>query len=282
MQKLGQHFLKNQKVSLKIIDALALGIGDTIFEIGPGHGELTELLKKSATVISANDKKNRGIKIICIEKDEDLCELLKKHFDGDEQIEITSGDALKLLPRLVSKYQNTDDEYKLVGNIPYYITGHLFRVISELKNKPGKCVFMVQREVAERITAQPPKMNRLAASVQFWAEPKIIVNVPKTDFRPAPKVDSAVLLFERKNDSELCNTNDYYATVRAIFGQPRKTVLNNIYTDRTETEKSKNPVRKKGDLISALENIGVNPESRPQNLSIDDIKNISAAFFKNR
>ena len=282
MQKLGQHFLKNQKVSLKIIDALALGAGDIIFEIGPGHGELTELLKKSAIVISANDRKNRRVKIICIEKDEDLCELLKKHFDGDEQIKIVSGDALKLLPLLISKYQTTGTpEYKLVGNIPYYITGHLFRIVGELKNKPKRCVLMVQQEVAERIMAQPPKMNRLAASVQFWAEPKIITNVPKSDFRPAPKVDSAVILFELKNDFDYRDADDYYAAVRAIFGQPRKTVLNNLFTDISNSKKSGIFIYKKDDLISALKKIGVNPESRPQNLSINDIKNVSAAFFKN-
>lgn len=282
MQKLGQHFLKNKSISLKIIDELSLSADDIIFETGPGHGELTELLKKSATAISAADKKNRGIKIISIEKDEILYVSLKEQFRDDGQIEIVSGDALKLLPLLISKNHDIETrKYKLVGNIPYYITGHLLRIISELKNKPEICVFMLQREVAERITVQPPKMNRLSASVQFWAEPKIIINVPKTDFRPAPKVDSAVLTLKLKDNFSHRDADDYYAAVRAIFSQPRKTVLNNIFTDISNSKESKVYIYKKDDLISALKKIGVNPESRPQNLSVEDIKNISEVFFKN-
>lgn len=289
MQKLGQHFLKNKNVAAKIIDALALRAGDIVFEIGPGHGELTNELKMKsekrhsyvvpakAGIYALRNQKNE-FRIIAIEKDENLCELLKKRFRDDKEIEIVCGDALMQLPLLVSKYENVGiSKYKIVGNIPYYITGHLLRVISELHNKPERTIFMIQKEVAERIVAQPPKMNRLAASVQFWAEPKIIMAVPKNDFHPAPKVDSAVILLSRKDDSAPCNARGYYAAVRAIFSQPRKTILNNVLNG-VNIKKSKK--HKRAMIASALENIGISPECRPQNLSVENIKAVANVFFK--
>lgn len=261
MQKLGQHFLKNKSIISKIIDTLALQPGDIVFEIGPGRGELTKELeveseKRHSYVVPAQagihalKKQKNGLKIISVEKDEDLCESLKKQFENDPHIEIVCGDALKLLPPLISKLCDVKNlKYKLVGNIPYYITGHLLRIVSELKNKPGRSVFMVQKEVAERIVAQPPKMNRLAASVQFWAETKIIANVPKHDFSPAPKVDSAVVLLEQKTGSAPIGANDYYAAVRILFGQPRKTILNNVL--------QKCDVGRRTFISAALKKIGI-------------------------
>jgi 16S rRNA (adenine1518-N6/adenine1519-N6)-dimethyltransferase len=327
MQKLGQHFLKNKNVAAKIIDALALQAGDIVFEIGPGHGELTKELKKSAEGESPSGEKNKEIKIISIEKDENLCGLLKKQFKDGGKIEIICGDALVLLPTLISKYRNIPprrgdvrpkggetSKYKLVGNIPYYITGRLLRVISELNNKPERFVCMVQKEVALRITGRPAfgatdlpahksgcrnqerigeafrkagnerrsarkmggGMNRLAASVQFWAEPKIIADVPRNDFRPVPKVDSAVILLLQKEGPMPCNARGYYAAVRALFGQPRKTVLNNI-CEGIDIKKGKG--QKKETVAAALENSGVNPECRPQNLSIPNIAAVAKIFF---
>jgi len=278
MQRLGQHFLKNKNVAVKISDTLALRVGDTIFEIGPGHGELTEQLKLSTGGGSAMGGKIKNMKIVSIEKDGGLCGVLKKRFKGDEEIEIICGDALTQLPLLIQKYQNIKtSKYKLVGNIPYYITGHLLRIISELKNKPERAVFMVQKEVAERIVAQPPKMNRLAASVQFWAEPKIIATVLRNDFRPAPDVDSAIIFLFKKDAPAPCNTDDYYAAVRVIFSQPRKTVLNNILNG-IDMKKGGNHAKEK--IVAILENIGIDPKYRPQNLSVQNIMAITKAFFE--
>lgn len=273
MQKLGQHFLKNKKVVREIIDALALRSGDIVFEIGPGHGELTEELKTSA--LSHGQKKEK-IKIIAIEKDKDLCGSLEKQFENDGSMEIVCGDALELLPQLVSKLENK--KYNLAGNIPYYITGHLLRIISELKNKPERAVFMIQKEVAERIIAQPPAMNRLAASVQFWAEPKIMANVSKYDFRPVPKVDSAVILLAQKENLPPCDADAYYAAMRIVFSQPRKTILNNIF-DGVGEGKSGNGGKE--DVAKKLGNLGIDPLSRPQNLAVENIMAIAKMFSGN-
>lgn len=275
MQRLGQHFLKNKKVVAEIINAIALRAGAVVFEIGPGHGELTkELVIENEKTKNERDKS----KIITIEKDEELCGALKKRFEDNAHMEIVCGDALKLLPLLVQKLKTSEKTaYLLAGNIPYYITGHLLRIISELENKPERCVLMIQKEVAERVAAQPPSMNRLAASVQFWAEPKIIATVPKDDFHPAPKVDSSVIALARKNDPLPCDAGHYYVAVRALFSQPRKTVLNNICASITA---EKREGTKKETVAVTLAAIGIDPLSRPQNLSVKYIADIAEKFFK--
>jgi 16S rRNA (adenine1518-N6/adenine1519-N6)-dimethyltransferase len=263
MPRLGQHFLKNRSVIKKIVDALELYADDFVVEIGPGHGELTAAIAGRTRV-----------KIVAIEKDARLAGLLREMFlkksaaNGSE-VEILEGDALEVLPKLAPG--------KIAGNIPYYITGKLLRTMSELERKPERSVLMVQREVAERLCAAPPHMNRLAASVQFWADAKIVANVPKEDFSPAPDVDSAVVLLETKRGHAAGETSGlqserYYRAVRAIFSQPRKTILNNVVAGSAEKHG-------KGDVGATIKKFGLDPGARPQNLTIRDIENIAEAFF---
>jgi 16S rRNA (adenine1518-N6/adenine1519-N6)-dimethyltransferase len=253
MPKLGQHFLKNQSALRLIVESLALKPHDTVVEIGPGHGELTGNIKE--LVPSA--------RIIAIEKDSNLIKKLQEKFKDDKNIEIIEGDALQF-SSLVSNLQSPIP-FKITGNIPYYITGHLLRIISELDPKPECCVFTIQKEVAERIVEQPPRMNRLAASVQFWAEPKILKILPATDFKPAPKVDSAIIELVTRHGQPLVVSEKYYAAVRTIFTQPRKTVLNNLAGRKIN----------KGEIIEILKKIGIKSNARPQDLSIKNIEAIS-------
>lgn len=256
MIKLGQHFLKNKAKLRKIVDTLELKEGDAVIEIGPGHGELT-----SEIILKFKSLNIEKYKIIAIEKDKELVKNLKEKFIQDKNIEISEGDALKILP---FKIQN----YKIVGNIPYYITGYLFRILSELEKKPFLIVLLIQKEVAERICAKPSKMNLLAASVQFWAEPKIIGNVGKKDFRPQPKVDSTIIKLSIKNQESIINNERYYRFIKILFKQPRKTILNNL----------RPIINNQRFLIEKLEEIGVNPQARPQNLSIEQIIKLSTLF----
>lgn len=259
----GQHFLVNQSALKKIAEALDAGKNDVVIEIGAGHGELTEGIIK---LLSYYDIKK--FKIIAIEKDENLAAFLKEKFSENKNIEIVEGDVLKILPKLFNNLitNNPITKIKLVGNIPYYITGKLLRLISELENKPERAVFMLQKEVAERLAEKPPQMNRLAASVQFWAKPEIIENVSRNDFEPAPEVDSAVVaLTQIHADGTQMDADKYYQAVRMLFQQPRKTILNNI---------AKGTEVKKETLAKKLFEIGINPTERPQNLSIGDIINI--------
>jgi 16S rRNA (adenine1518-N6/adenine1519-N6)-dimethyltransferase len=253
---LGQHFLKNEAVLKNIIDALQPTAGDKIVEIGPGNGELTAPLAERCA--------NIGCEILAIEKDAALADGLIQRKKWSN-VRIVKGDALALLTELPETQKN---KYKIVGNIPYYLTGHLLRVISELGNRPERCVLMVQKEVAERIIARPPKMNRLAASVQFWAIPEIAEVVSRDNFIPKPKVDSAIVVFNAKSEKIPVEAEHYYATVRALFAQPRKTILNNLsaaYGEQKEKDK----------ISRGLQNIGVNPGARPQDLSIQSIMGIT-------
>ena len=221
--------MKNISKIKKIVKSLELSPNDTVFEIGPGHGELTKELR-----LGIKDLKK--VQIIAIEKDKKLADDLRLKINdlGLTNIQIINGDALQKLPPLIVKLPNYRmTNYKIVGNIPYYITGRLLRILGDLKKKPKTIVLTVQKEVAERITAKPPQMNLLAASVQFWAKPEIIDFISKNDFEPAPEVDSAVIKLATDNPKEghKTETKNYYKLIRALFKQPRKTILNNITAD---------------------------------------------------
>ncbi|OGM91464.1 ribosomal RNA small subunit methyltransferase A [Candidatus Wolfebacteria bacterium RIFCSPLOWO2_01_FULL_45_19] len=265
MKRLGQHFLINKEKIKKIIQSLELKNGETIIEIGPGHGELTrELLAISFKLL---EEDGRGMKIIAIEKDKALTERLNKTFADHKNVETVLGDALKVIPKIIKNYKLQAKSYKLVGNIPYYITGYLLRIISELARKPKLCVFTVQKEVAERICAQPPKMNLLAASVQFWAKPEIIDFISKKYFKPAPKVDSAIIKLTIHPKPYTPNQEHYYKLIKILFKQPRKTLINNLSGGYRQMSKEK--------LIELIKKTGLEPNLRPQNLNLEKILGIS-------
>ena len=277
MRKLGQHFLKNKKVAAAIADAVAPRTGDDVIEIGPGHGELTALLAERCNAVDAP--------LTVIERDPRLIEGLRSRFsnasdkkDGpdasDVAVSVIEGDALTVLPTLMEERRNA--KFLLAGNLPYYITGYLLRIIGEMPSPPERCVFMVQREVAERIIAAPPHMNRLAASVQFWATPSIILGVPRADFSPPPKVESAVLLLtahppKSKKENGAASKDAYYRAVRALFAQPRKTIINNIAASLPPTTKEA--------LSERLASLTLAPNARPQDLSIEGIAALAKTFF---
>ena len=259
MKSFGQHFLKNQLAIKKIIAALDLQEKDTVVEIGPGHGELTSELIK------------HPIEIIAIEKDQRLAKELELRIRNQElwksRAKIINDDVLKVLKSPDSKFLIHNS--KIVGNIPYYITGYLLRILSELENKPSLTVLTVQKEVAERIVAKPPEMNRLAAITQFWAETKILAILPAKDFDPPPEVDSAVIVLKTRSSSSISDRElmrKYYKTVKILFQQPRKTVLNNL-TAGLKILKDK--------ALEKMRSLGLTGEERPQNLGIDQIKKLS-------
>lgn len=261
---LGQNFLTDKNKIREIVAALEPKGGDTVIEIGPGHGELTtELLASSFEFLEKNRQGTaRGIRLIAIEKDPDLVPGLMPLANQHKNLEIMVGDALKILPGIAKSYKLKAKNYKIVGNIPYYITGFLLRVLGELEPKPKKIVLTIQKEVAERIIARPPEMNLLAASVQFWAEAKISGIISKKDFIPQPKVDSAILTLTPKKMS--VNQENYYSLIRSLFKQPRKTTSNNLLSVFKSREK----------IESELKKIGAKSDDRPQNLSVSQIERL--------
>lgn len=256
---LGQNFLIDKKVLQKIIDASNIGERDTILEIGPGIGTLTSELAKYAR------------KIIAVEKDKKMLEILSETLACHKNIEIINADILKFNSL---KFNN----YKIVANIPYYLTSPLIRKFLESENPPSEMVLMLQREVAQRICAKPPKMNLLAVSVQFYAEPKIISYVSKNCFWPTPKIDSAIIkisnikIQESKLDSE-----KFFKIVKTGFSHPRKQLVNNL-----ATLKLQNDVKlSKENVFKWLLDNNLKPSQRPETLSISDWLKLVNNFEKN-
>jgi 16S rRNA (adenine1518-N6/adenine1519-N6)-dimethyltransferase len=253
MRYLGQHFLKNKKYLKLIAKSLEIKSGDLILEIGPGHGELTlEILKLLPP----------QAKLIAIEKDSRLFDILEKKFKNYKNLKIIKGDALKLINKLLLNQK----KFKIAGNIPYYITGKLLRIISELKTKPEICVFTLQKEVGERILSTPPLTNKLSAITLAWAYGKIIKNIPAKEFLPPPKVDSVIIVLNKLLKPVI--SLKYAKMVNFLFKHPRKTILNNLLKS----------IKNKPLILDILSKLNINPKERPQNLSVDQILKLSLEF----
>lgn len=214
LKNLGQNFLIDRQVAKKIIEAADLSPSDNVLEIGPGFGTLTSMLAPKIK------------KIIAIEKDPKMSEVLRETLKDFNNIEIIQADILKLDPKtyLLSPY-------KIVANLPYYITSPLIRKFLEsIELSPTLITLMIQKEVAQRICAKPPNMSILAISVQFYAEAKIISYVSKKSFWPQPKVDSAIIKIKPqvKTNKKEINNDLFFKVVRAGFSQPRKQLINNL------------------------------------------------------
>ena len=260
-KKLGQVFLKDKEVIQKIIQTAEIESKDRILEIGPGKGILTHGLLKT------------GAEIIAVEKDLELVKFLKDLFKNKQNLKIIHADIRDFLRNTECRMLNT--KYKVIGNIPYYLTSHLLRLLLENPIKPSSIVLMIQKEVAERIIVQPPKMNLLSASVQFYAKPEIICHVDKTAFYPKPKVDSAVIKIIPVNTKENINEGQakiFFTVIRAGFKQPRKLLINNL---------SKNLKIAKDYLQKIFLQLNMPLNTRAQNLSIKEWISLSSLLIKN-
>ena len=234
-KSLGQNWLKDVKVLEKIIQASQLNKNDNILEIGPGKGVLTERLRACAG------------RIIMVEKDRYLAESNARNFQlpllnfqsisdnlsykFKNKSGVISGDVLKInLPELIKG--NNFENYKVVANIPYYITGKLIKLLLETEYSPEVMILLVQKEVAERICAQKGKMNILAVAVQYFGKAEIIDYVSRKSFEPVPRVDSAIIrikLFHKtKRKNLLKGRKEFFSLVKIGFASKRKTLVNNL------------------------------------------------------
>lgn len=214
---LGQNFLKNRKILEEIVRAGEVSKNDIVLEVGPGHGELTELLSKFAR------------KVIAVEKDRDLVPLLENRFSGNKKVQIIHGDILKIHN---SEFLIPNSSYKIIANIPYYITSRFLRNVLASKIKPQLVVLMVQYEVAKRISARPPDMSLLALSAQAYGKVEFVRKVSRGNFSPAPKVDSAVIKiseisnnFFRRNKIQ---EKKFFEILRRAFQQKRKMLRHSL------------------------------------------------------
>lgn len=250
-KKLGQNFLINKGILEKIVKTADLSKKDNVLEIGPGLGILTMELAKKAK------------KVLAVEKDLKMIEALKEILKDSKNIELLQGDGLKInLPKW--------KHYKLVANIPYYLTSPLIRHFLEAEHPPEEIVLLIQKEVAQRICAQKTgnkiKMSLLSVAVQFYATPQIIAYVSKNSFWPAPKVDSAIIKITplKKNVSREFQ-QDFFRVVKVGFSNPRKQLANNL-SNVFKIEKEK--------IKEILKQLNLNSETRAESLSVEEWKEI--------
>jgi len=214
-RKFGQNFLVDRAVIRKVIEAADPKKTDSILEIGPGLGALTQELAQKAK------------KVVAVEKDRNMVKILRETLKGFDNVEVVQEDILKLD---LSKFWGglTSPNYKVVGNLPFYLTAPAIRKFLETKEaKPLSLTLVVQKEVGQRICAKPPRMNLLAVSVQVYAKPKIISYVSKKSFWPEPDVDAAIIKITPDGYS-VGDRNLFFKIVRAGFSQPRKQLINNL------------------------------------------------------
>ena len=277
---LGQNFLIDENILKKIIKSADIKPNDIILEVGPGIGNLTRELAKKVhphtkrdDMVGENTNKSgsrSGVgagKVISVEKDKKMIEILKETLKDYKNIEVINADILKLNPQ-----HYTLNPYKVVANIPYYLTSPLIRKFLEEKNPPQEMVLMLQKEVAQRICSKPPDMNLLAVSVQFYAEPKIISYVSKNCFWPAPKIDSAIIKIIPKIKKQIKN-DLFFKVVKAGFSQPRKQLVNNL---------SKTLKLTKEQTIALLIKNNIKPNQRAETLSIEDWIKLTNSFLSTK
>lgn len=263
---LGQHFLTSQKALSDIVDAGDIHAADLVLEIGPGKGALTQKLVYLAD------------KVIAIEKDVELIPLLQEKFQEaiqKERLDILQRDILKFDPEILRFYEKP---YKLIANIPYYITGAIIEQFLSASYQPSDMVLLIQKEVADRIVARDGKpfgkaqgkQSVLSIAVSVYGKPKIISKVPAGAFNPPPKVDSAVILIKDISREFFKDLDEklFFNVLKACFGKKRKQLLGSL----------KDIV---GDRIKAaqiLQQANVPENARPETLSKEDWKRIVRAI----
>jgi 16S rRNA (adenine1518-N6/adenine1519-N6)-dimethyltransferase len=246
-RRLGQHFLFDPSILGRIVDAAGLSTEDTAVEIGPGPGALTRLLAE------------RAKKVVAIELDEELFRRLRIELAGYMNIELIKGDALKFPFHTLGRF-------KVVSNIPYYITTPIIFTLLDAGRNLETMTLTIQKEVAERIVAAPGGKDYgvLSIMVQYCASPELKFIIPKEAFRPAPRVDSAVVHIEmlhgprvRVKDEEM-----FYRVVRTAFSQRRKTLANSLKSFGQNVK----------DILARC---GIDPQRRPETLSLAEFARLA-------
>lgn len=257
-KSLGQNFLINDKVVFDTIKAANLDFKDTIVEIGPGFGVLTEELVKKFK------------KVIVIEYDKAAIEYIKNKFGN--QIELIEGDVLNISNQEI--FDKAGGEYHIIANIPYSITSPILQKFTESEPKPESLTLMIQKEVAQRVTAKVGDMSILAVAVQFYGNPQYLFTVPKTDFWPSPAVDSAVIrfvpddIYQKKLKVTL---KDFFRVVKFGFAARRKKLVNTLAAGLHLEPKDISPI---------ITSFDINPMARAQELSLDQWVALANMIYK--
>ena len=255
-KSLGQHFLTDPRIANRIVAAAEPTPGDTIVEIGPGTGVLTRRLAGQAG------------RVVAVELDQRLAAELPGRLEHPDNLTVHHGDARHLA---VADLPGVGTEYKVVANLPYYAAAPIVRRLLEAECPPSVMVVMVQREVAEAMTAKPGAMTLLSVATQFYAEPSVVVQVPARAFRPPPKVSSTVvkLAVRATPAATVVDRERFFALVRAGFAAPRKQLRNSLMQGTGAD----------GDTVSgALAEAGIDGQRRPAMLTIGEWGMLDAAW----
>lgn len=263
-KRLGQHFLINESVVERILSAAELDRADIAVEIGPGMGILTKELAR------------RTAKVIAVELDIKLVSVLNKKLASFPNVEIVHADILKITPEELLKGKigtpvSSGQTYKVVANLPYYITSPILWHFLRAKLKPSLMVIMVQKEVGEAIAAMPGKMTHLSIGVQFYSKPTIITYVLAKDFRPPPKVDSVVLRLDVYSEPpvEVSDVQGFFDMVHCGFSSRRKQLRNSLAHGLAISPDQ---------VCRLLEGIGIDATRRAETLSLEEWRKLSKAF----
>lgn len=261
----GQNFLTDTNILQKIVDTAEINKNVNVIEIGPGIGALTEFLAENATEVMA------------FEIDERLVPILEDTLRDHDNVKVINEDVLKAdLQTRVKEFENPDLPIKVVANLPYYITTPILMHLIESKIPFAEFVVMMQKEVADRISAEPntKAYGSLSIAVQYYMTTKVAFVVPRTVFVPAPNVDSAILKMTRRKQPlvEVKDEDFFFRVSKASFVHRRKTLWNNLTSHFGKSEEVKNK------LEQALENAAIKPSIRGEALSISDFARLSDAL----
>jgi len=289
LKKFGQNFLINKNILEKIVESSQLKKDDIVLEIGPGLGVLTKELAETCE------------KVIAIEKDKRMIDILKQNLFGFNNVEIIEADVLDALQARHHQQDPSEDpsqdpfedpsrnssedplrdpsslkrtglfdaeQYKIVSNLPYNIALPIIRKFIETENPPEEMILMLQKEVAEKLCSSKGSLPKIA--VEFYAKTELLFNVPKTAFYPEPKVDGAVIKIT-KIQQNLPNVDEklFFKILKIGFSYPRKTILNNL-----------SKLKEKKDAEIWLKKSCIEPKKRPENLLLDDWVKLCNGFQK--
>lgn len=251
-KSLGQHWLKDPEILAEIAEAAEIEGDDVVLEIGPGLGTLTSRLLA------------RAGRVVAVEFDADLARKLPGQFPG-KNLEVINQDILQFDLRQLPA------GYKVVANVPYYITSKIVEKLMIAENKPSLAVLLVQKEVAQRIAAEPGQMSILAISAQIFAEAELDIEVPRQFFTPPPKVDSQVVVLKTRQQPLVAKDDEkaFFRLVKAGFSAKRKKLRSSL---------SAGLALSKLEAEQLLKKAGINPEQRAEDLSIDDWRRLFSVW----
>ena len=259
-KSLGQNFLIDENILNKIVSGAEISKEDNVLEIGPGAGTLTYALARQAA------------KVVAVEIDSALLPVLKETLDGLDNVQVIHGDILKMDLNDLIQSSFDNKPFKVVANLPYYITTPIIMRFLEEELPYSSITVMIQKEVAERMAAKPGNKDygALSVAVQFYTLPKIIGKVPSSVFMPPPKVDSIVINLKKRSSPavDVADTARFFQVVKAVFAQRRKTLLNTL--------NAANIARlDKEELSKLLRSLNIDPQRRGETLTLEELAAIS-------